>query len=201
MNTDLDHLKALWGESRQEQVPPSPNTDEIIRLSQKKMRSTVQSQWATVIILTLTLLVISTFFKYVAGFNHTLSLVGVGFMTGGLIVRILLELISIYLSKQINLAESALQSNQALFSYSRFRNVMNGPVTITILVLYSIGFYMLSPEFSLYFSPKMMILINLSYIPAAGIFTWSIVKAVKKERMLMNDILRIQNDLMEHAQA
>ena len=198
MNTDFDHLKALWGESKQERVPPYSDTDEIIRLTQKKMRSSVQSQWATVIILTLTLLVISAFFKYVTQFNHTLSLVGVGFMTGGLVVRILLELISIYRSKQINLAESALQSNRALLSYSRFRNVMNGPVTITILVLYSIGFYMLTPEFSLYFSPVMLLLINLSYIPAAIIFTWSIIKAVKKEKMLMKDILRIQNDLMEH---
>ena len=196
MNTELDDLKALWAESKQQKTLPS-NMEEIILLSQKKMRSTVQSQWATVIILTLTLLGISAFFKYVAGFQQTLSFIGVGLMTGGLVIRILLEMISIYRSKQIGLAQSALQSNLDLLSYGRFRNLMNGPVTITILILYSIGFYMLSPEFGLYFSPLMMGLLNLSYVPAALIFTWFIRKAIQKERMLMEDILRIQGDLLE----
>jgi hypothetical protein len=58
---------------------------------------------------------------------------------------------------------------------------MNGPVTVSIVILYSIGFYLLTPEFSLYFSTSMMVLIDLSYIIAAVIFISSIMKAVKKE--------------------
>ncbi|MEO9209891.1 MAG: hypothetical protein ABI208_02265 [Ginsengibacter sp.] len=66
-------------------------------------------------------------------------------------------------------------------SYFRFRKIMNGPVTVSIVILYSIGFYLLTPEFSLYFSTSMMVLIDLSYIIAAVIFISSIMKAVKKE--------------------
>ena len=197
MNTDLNHLKALWEDSKMEQVLPHSDIDDIIRLSQKKMKRTVRLQWNTIIILTITLVVISSYFKYVTHFNQTLSHLGTAFMLGGLIIRILLELISIYLSRKINLAETALRSNRSTLSYFRFRKVMNGPVTITIVIFYSIGFYMLTPEFSLFFSPSKMVLINLSYVLAAVIFTWSIRKAVKKEMTILNEIIRIRKDITE----
>jgi uncharacterized membrane protein YqjE len=73
---------------------------------------------------------------------------------------------------------------------------MNGPVTVSIVILYSIGFYLLTPEFSLYFSTAMMVLIDLSYILAAVIFIWSIRKAVKKEMTILNEVIHIQEDIL-----
>ena len=158
------------------------------------MKDTVRLQWSTIIILAITLVAISTYFIYVAQFKQTISHVGIGLMLGGLVVRILLELISIFLSGKIKLTETALRSNYTTLSYFRFRKIMNGPVTITIVLLYSIGFYMLTPEFSLYFTTQIMVLIDASYILAAAIFTWSIRLAVKKEMMILNEIILIQED-------
>ncbi len=194
MNTDFDQLKNFWAESKNAQLPPPSDIDVIIKTAQKKMKSTVRLQWSTIIILTITFVVISAFFIYVAQFKQTISHVGKGLMLGGLVVRILLELISIFLSGKIKLTETALRSNYTTLSYFRFRKIMNGPVTITIVLLYSIGFYMLTPEFSLYFTTQIMVLIDASYILAAAIFTWSIRLAVKKEMMILNEIILIQED-------
>lgn len=199
MNTDFNHLKNLWEKSKNEQVAPSSVIEDIIKTAQKKMKSTIRLQWSTIIILAITLIIISIFFKYMTQFNQTISHVGTGLMLGGLIVRILLELISIFLSYKINLADTALKSSHDTMSYFRFRKIMNGPVTISIVILYSIGFYMLTPEFSLYFTTPMMVLIDVSYILGAILFTWSIRMAVKKEMTILNEILRIQEDITREA--
>ena len=196
MNTDFNHLKGLWDESKKGQVPTTSDIEDVIQLAQKKMKSTVRLQWATIIILAITLIIIGAFFRYETPFKQTISHVGIGLMLGGLIARILLELVSIYLSGKMNLTETALKSNHSNMSYFKFRKVMNGPVTILIVILYSIGFYLLTPEFSLYFSTTMMVLIDLSYILAAVIFTLSIRKGVKKEMTLLNEVVRIQEDIM-----
>ena len=81
-------------------------------------------------------------------------------------------------------------------NYYKFRTRVNGLVTIVILVLYTIGFYLLTPEFSLYFSTSILILIDLSYVLGAVIFTWFIRKTIKKEMRILNEILRIKNDLV-----
>lgn len=195
MNTDFNHLKNLWKESKKDQVLPFSDIQEIIKTAQKKMRSTIRLQWGTIIILAITFAVISAYFIYVAQFKQTISHVGIGLMLGGLMVKIVLELISILLSGKIKLTETALKLNHTTLSYFRFRKIMNGPVTITIVLLYSIGFYMLTPEFSLYFSTPMMILIDASYILGAAIFTWSIKITVKKEMTILNEIVRIQQDI------
>ena len=195
MNTDFNHLKNLWAESKNAQIPPSSDLEVIITTAQQKMKSTVRSQWSTIIILAVALVIISAFFRYEAQFKQTISHIGIGLMLGGLVLRILLELISIFLSGKINLTETALKSNDASMSYFRFRKIMNGPVTISIVILYSIGFYMLTPEFSLYFTIPMMVLIDVSYILAAAIFTWSIRIAVKREMTLLYEIVRIQEDI------
>lgn len=199
MNTDFNHLKKLWEASKSDRIPPSSDIEDIIKSAQKKMKSAVRLQWSTIIILAITLVVIGAYFRYVAQFEQVISQVGMGLMLGGLVIRILLELISIFLSYKINLTETALKSNHAALSYFRFRKIMNGPVTISIVILYSIGFYMLTPEFSLYFSTAMMVLIDLSYILGAVIFTWSIRMSVKKEMAILNEILRIQEDITREA--
>ena len=143
----------------------------------------------------ITLVGISAYFNYVAKFNQTISHIGTGLMLGGLVLRIIIELFSIYLSANIDLSETAMKTNNASLTYFRFRKRINGPVTIAIIVLYTIGFYMLTPEFSLYFRTPLLIMIDLSYIVGAVIFTWFIRNAIKKEMNILNEVFRIQKDI------
>lgn len=200
MSDQIDNLKNIWQDAKNKDYGQSRDTDQIINIAEKKMKSTVKMQVSTIIILVITLVGILSFFIYVAKFNQTLSHIGSGIMVGGLALRIIIELFSIHLSKKVNMSESALKTNNTSLSYIQFRKRINGPVTILIIVLYTIGFYLLTPEFSLYFSSLVLIMIDLSYILGAVIFTWFVRKAIKNEMSILNEILRIQNDITKEGQ-
>ncbi len=200
MSNQIDNLKNIWQDARNKDYGESGDTDQIIEIAEKKIKSTIKMQVGTIIILVITLIGISLFFIYVAKFNQTLSHIGSGIMVGGLALRIIIELFSIHLSKKVNMSESALKTNNASLSYIQFRKRINGPVTFLIIVLYTIGFYLLTPEFSLYFSSPILIMIDLSYVLGAIIFTWFVRKAIRKEMAILNEILRIQNDITKEEQ-
>ena len=199
MSDPIDNLKSLWQQSRSNGQNQSKNTSHIIGIAKQKIQRNIKLQSGTILILMITLAGIAAFFFYVAKFNQTISHIGMGLMMGGLALRIVIELYSIYLSLHIDFSETTLKTNNASLAYFRFRKNINGPVTITIVVLYSIGFYMLTPEFSLYFSTPMLVMINLSYILAAVIFIFFIRKGIKKEMNNLNEILRIKNDITGEA--
>ncbi|MCW3093792.1 MAG: hypothetical protein JWP81_4861 [Ferruginibacter sp.] len=195
MSDQTDKLKNMWQDARSNDYGQSVDTGNIITMAKQQMKKSIHLQLRTILILLITLMCLAAFFVNVAKLKETISHIGSGLMLGGLAVRIMIECISIYLSNKINLSETALKSNNASLAYFQFRKKINGPVTISIVLLYSIGFYMLSPEFSLYFSETVMIMMDLSYILIAVIFTWFIRMTIKKETNISNEILRIQNDL------
>ncbi|MEO6730708.1 MAG: hypothetical protein ABIN01_05790 [Ferruginibacter sp.] len=195
MNDQTDDLKNLWQNARNNDQAEPPNTGHIITLAKQQMKSSIQLQLTTILILIIVAIGLSAFFMYVAKFKQTISHIGTGLMLGGLALRIIIEIFSIRLLANIDLGETALKTNNASMAYFRFRQHINGPVTIAIIVLYTIGFYMLTPEFSLFFSMPAMIMIDLSYILAAAIFTWFIRMAIKKETKILNEILRLRNDI------
>lgn len=195
MSDQTDNLKNMWKDARNNHPGEPADTGHIIAMAKQQIKRTIRLQMTTILILTVVAAGLSAFFMYVAKLNHTISHIGTGLMIGGLVLRIIIELISIRLSANIDLSKTALKANNASLAYFKFRKKINGPVTITIVVLYSIGFYMLSPEFSLYFSTPVMIIMDLSYILIAVIFTWFIRMTIKKETNISNEILRIQNDI------
>jgi hypothetical protein len=75
--------------------------------------------------------------------------------------------------------------------------MIHGPVTISILLLYTIGFYMLTPEFSRYFSLPVMILIDVSYIAGAAIVGIAIRHGIAKEMTILNAIKQQRLDLFD----
>jgi cation transport ATPase len=197
MNDQLDHLKKIWQNSRSNDFGKSADTDRIIEMAKQKMRSTIRMQLGTILILMITLVIITAYFFYVAKFNQTISHIGALLMIAGLALRIIIELISIYLSTTINMSDTTLKTNKAALDYYRFRERINGPVTIAIIIIYSLGFYMLTPEFSLYFRTPVLIMIDVSYIFIAAIFIWIVRRTIKKEMNILNEIIVIQNDITE----
>ena len=197
MNNQMDNLKNMWQDSRSNDFGKSTNTDHIIGMAKQKIKCTMRMQLGTILVLIITLLTITIYFFYVAKFNQTISHIGTALMMASLALRIIIELISVYLSTNIDLSETTLKNNNASLAYYQFRKKINGPVTIAIIVIYSLGFYMLTPEFSLHFRTPILILIDLSYIFVAAILTWFVRDKIKKEMTILNEIILIQNDINE----
>lgn len=199
MNEQIDELKNRWKSAREKVELPEVDTRRLITRAEKKKKSTMKLHFLNILILTITLAGISAFFIYVANFNLLISHIGTGLMIGGLVLRILIEFISIFIATKIDLSQTALSANSAFMKFYQFRKKIHGPVTVIILVLYTVGFYMLTPEFRQFFSLPMMVLIDISYIIGAIIFTLNIRKAIRKEMGYLNEIIKIQKDMFQES--
>lgn len=191
MSDQINELKQVWKNAKNAKKG-NIDTDKLIAQANLVSKKNKRLKWGTIIILTITLIGISAFFKYVAGFKETISHVGIILMTGGLVVRILVEIYSVYLHAQIEVTETAFTNTSKLETFHRFRKKIHGTFTVTILIMYTAGFYLLTPEFSNYFSTTMMVLIDLSYLLGAAIFLTFIRKGIKDEMQNLDVILSIK---------
>ena len=90
MHNELDDLKNMWQNARETAPQPSANVAAIIQQANQKKGKSLRVQWANVIILLLVLLGLSAFFVYVAPLQWLISRIGIGLMTGGLFLRIII---------------------------------------------------------------------------------------------------------------
>ncbi|WP_321371825.1 hypothetical protein [uncultured Draconibacterium sp.] len=196
MQTEFNNIKQLWEQEKTSAKNISDSSD-IIKLAEQKKRSTTRTQLANIVILVVVVFGLIAYFQMVAKFQNPLSFIGEILMCGSIMLRIGIELASIFYAKRIDLSEAALKTNDTVLSYYNFRKNIHGSVTIAIIILYSIGFYMLTPEFSHWFSLWLLILIDLSYILAALIFGYFIRSAIRREMKALNEIKRLREDLLQ----
>lgn len=195
MSDPIDRLKNQWDEAKSTSKVKPMDSSELIALAQKKMKGVVYSHYGNIIVLTLTLIMISSFFYYITPFQQLLSRIGVALMVGGLALRIAIEFYSIYRSKQIHLSDSTATTNDSSVKFYAYRKRIHGPITVSILIAYTVGFYMLTPEFSDYLTFNQVLLIDISYLVMAPILIYSIRKGIKDEIRLLEEWTALSNEI------
>lgn len=196
MNNEFNELQNKW-ESNKNKIHIPNNFDTLFNKIKKKERENYFFYYGTITILLTTLIVISLFFYYVAPVKETLSRIGAGLMIAGLLFRIVIEIISIYRAKQINHLDNTLKTTENTIKFLQFRKIIHKIIAPIIIVLYTVGFYMITPEFSLYIRFWYLVLIDISYVIIAIILFIIIRNSVKKEMQKLNDIIKLKNDLIE----
>lgn len=200
MSTAMDDLQNRWKDAKKNLTAKPRPAHEIIALAKAKKKSTLYHQYGNIGILTMVLVLILGFFYYLFPFQDTLSKAGVAMMAGGLILRIVIEFFSAIKSLRIDLGKTALKTTDDALHYYKLRKTVNGPVTLIIVFIYSAGFYMLTPEFSKYFEIWIMVLMDVSYLVAAGILIWQIRKGVLGEMKNLSDIVALRKELTNDLQ-
>ncbi|SEL83713.1 hypothetical protein SAMN04487910_3420 [Aquimarina amphilecti] len=196
MSNEFEALQSQWQKSKNNIKGNSPNSEEMFSLISKKKSWSTRFHYGNIIILSLVLIGIMSFFYFVAPVQELLSRVGAGFMIGGLFIRILIEFISVSKAKKINMVDDALQTTNDTIAFYNFRKKIHGPITIGIIVLYTLGFYMITPEFSLYFETWQMVLIDISYIIGAIIPYLAVRKNIKKEINVLLEIIELKRAII-----
>ena len=197
MNDSLNDLKNRWDEAKKAQPVQTLDPGAMIALSREKLKRTVNMLLGNIIVLVLTLVGISSYFLFVAHFQETISHIGIALMTGGLLIRIAIEFYSIYRSSKVNVTNTAAAVNEETLNFHSYRKRIHGPITIGILFAYTLGFYLLTPEFADYFTTTQIILLDTSYLLAAAIFGYSIKRAISKEMTLLDELKDLQGQLTE----
>ncbi|WP_421763145.1 hypothetical protein [Ekhidna sp.] len=196
MTDEFDKLKNQWVDAKSTAQKSDIKIDEVIKRAKQNKKSVLYAHYGNMLILTLTLIMISAFFFYVTSFQNLISKIGVALMIGGLALRIVIELISSFRSRQIDLTEHAISSVNSSLQFYQFRRKIHGPVTVSIVSLYTLGFYMLTPEFSVYIDLFWMIIMDVGYVIGAIILITVIRKGIKKEMQDLAEIVQLKDELV-----
>ena len=197
MSSEFNELQNKWEINKSDIELSSNSLDILYGKIKKKEKENYFFYYGTITILLATLIVISLFFYYVAPVKETLSRIGVGLMISGLVFRIFIEIISIYKARQINNLENTLKTTENTINFHQFRKIIHKVIAPIIIVLYTIGFYLITPEFSLYIEFWNLVLIDISYVIIGVILFVVIRKGVKKEMQKMTDIMELKNEIIE----
>ncbi|MEP2772175.1 MAG: hypothetical protein ABJH05_08500 [Fulvivirga sp.] len=197
MDNSIDKLKGQWKAAGSGSQPTKDTVEDIIKQSQHKMKKAINMHVGNIAILSLTLIGLSLFFYYLAPLQDALSHVGITLMLGGLLVRILIEIVSIAKSKKIDMSSSIEKTNRQYLGFHRYRKNIHGSITLGILFVYSVGYYLLMPEFANYFSRIMLIVLIFSYIPVFMIFGFFIRKSIRDEMKCLDELIDERSKIQE----
>lgn len=197
MNNDFKALQNSWKSSRNNIKTPTNNFDILYKKIEQKQKENFSFYYGTIIILTITLIAVSLFFYYMAPVKETLSRIGAGLMITGLAFRILIEIVSVIKAKRINKFDKTLQTVDSSLNFHQFRKKTHQVYSPIIIGLYSIGFYMIFPEFMLYMSIWMIWFIGISYLIMGTVLFIVIRKGVVDEMQKLRDIMELKKDIIE----
>lgn len=195
MEDKFEQLKNTWKEARKEQ--PSIDSSAMLRTILKHHASSRRAHVMNVLILGITVLGLTAFFYFVAPMQEPLSRVGIGLMVGGLIVRIIIELVSHQKARQMDYSTNSSLSAKQAQEFFAYRKKIHGPITFVIVTFYTVGFYSLTPEFSNYFSTFWMWMMDGSYLVIGIVLFLGIRKGILQEIRDLKRIRDLQNTLNE----
>lgn len=190
----MQNLIDTWKKGKEE-IASGGSAKALIARAKAKKRSILFAHWGNFLVLALSLVGLSLFFFFKAPFRTLLSHIGVGMMLGGLSLRIGIEVASLIKSTSIQFLSNANEATKAAFLFYKFRKRVHGPVTVAIAVVYAIGFYFLTPEFSLYISFFWMTLMHLSFLLGGVFLIWVIRKGIKKEMDNLLHLTKVRSEI------
>ena len=196
MDNEMKALRDLWQQSK----PVAPKPVPLAQLQQKaaaRKRSSILFQYANIAILLALAVIIYLFLGLWFPYKTTLGKTGVLLMTGSLLVRVIIEAGSIIRTRKIRLDSALLQNTKDTLDYYLFRKKIHGPVTIIIVAVYSIGFYMLMPEFGKHVPTWLLLITMLSYPIGAVFIIFQIRKGIKKEINELLDLVELQTAIIQ----
>jgi hypothetical protein len=176
----MDQLIKKWKQGK-ETLSPEGSANLLVTQANSRKKQVRLEIYGNLIILALSLIILAWFFKFVISLKDTASQAGMYLMLGGLLVRVVIEIISVVKFRHIRYSDHIEQTTAAALSFYQFRRRVHGPVTVSILTMYVIGFYLLTPEFSQHIPLQWMIMMHVSFVIMAAVLFWLISKGVRKE--------------------
>ena len=116
-------------------------------------------------------------------------------MAIALATRIGLEIFSLGLLLRIDFTQATSISNQRSIRFHRLRKSIHGPFMTFSLTAYIAGFFMLSPEFSVYLGKTTVALIDAGFVIGGVILIRYLHKIVQKEKQILVKMHALQEAL------
>lgn len=181
----FEELKLQW-----ENQPESETPKDGAKLIVKKMNSIKKKQQITNIILGFTAVTLIIFFFYISAYNNILVATALFLMVGSLLIRIIIEYISVKKLKQIKVTAVASEFRKSLTHYYKKRIRTHYIFTPIIVIFYIIGFSILMPFFKESLSKGFYTYIKISGIVVLVVLSLFIRKQILKELQILKQLKR-----------
>lgn len=181
--TTFENLKSQWDNQSEIEVPN--NGAQLIIEKTKRLRN---KQQITNVILGITVMTLVCFFFYIAAYNNAIVALALVLMVGGLIVRMLIERLSIRRLEKINIKADANTFKQRIIRYYKNRVKTHYVLTPIVFVMYIAGFAILLPFFKQDLSYGFYIYILVSGITFLLVIALFIRKQIKKELIVIKEL-------------
>lgn len=195
MNNEFESLQRKWQKQKTALEDNTSTFEQLISKINSKRKKGLSFHYGNILILGSTLVGLFLFFYNVAPVKELLSRIGVGFMMIGILLRIVIEIFSSVKAKRINKLDTALKTTELTIDFYTFRKKIHGTITHVIFVLYLVGFYMISPEFSNYFSLWQMLLMDISCFVIAVFIYFQMRKGIKNELKTLLEIVALKKEM------
>ncbi|MCG8411542.1 MAG: hypothetical protein MI739_09690 [Bacteroidales bacterium] len=193
MSKDFEDLQKMW-DAEKSQIALRDCKQEIMQINSNKDKS-VFFHYKNIVILSVILVFVILFLKCL-GLDFYSSKIGAMCMFGGLVLRIAIEILSVMKARRIDFTRKVLDTIQKTREFYSFRRKVHIPITIAIITIYSIGFFLLTPEFLQWFSKPMVLFIDISFLVIAFILIKNIRKPVRQELLDLEKIIQLQNEIL-----
>ena len=193
MSNSTNEFQALWQAGN---ISANAHATRVIQQVREPKRESVRAQVATILILSLVIVILLLFFHYLSPVEEVLSLVGKWSMIGSLLIRIMAEVIGISLARKVDFFDSAAVFVHASRRLVRYRTGVHKGLVVAVFALYSIGYYLLFPEWTLYFSTGILWLLGVSYVfIIAMVLYLFILPGMKREKAALVELERLAEQL------
>jgi hypothetical protein len=197
MSNDFQDLKAKWQSAKQSLPISKTSSSDLMKDIDAKRKSGLRFQYGNIAILGATLVALILVFVVFFPFKELMSRIAVALMVGGMAVRVAVEFISVQKSRSINMGATALETLQSSEAYLSFRKKVHGPVTISILMIYTVGYYAILPELSRYFDQRLIIFWAIIYVVGLIVFGNQVRKSIRKEIKELEEIVTLKKEILQ----
>jgi hypothetical protein len=193
MQNDMDELVNQWKNAKKG-VPKGASIDALIKTAENKRKSSVAFHYGNMIVLSVLAVLLVLCFLFLFPFQETISRIGVGFMVGPIVLRVIIEYYSAQKAHKIDLSAPTVSATDETLRFYEFRKKIHGPVTISIVALYTIGLGLLTQEFMKHIG-QIILLFDAMYCVSGVVLIWVIRKGIKKEMNDLQEIIKIKTQL------
>ncbi|MGB3180206.1 MAG: hypothetical protein WBB45_02370 [Cyclobacteriaceae bacterium] len=193
----MDDLVNEWKNAKNEPAANQPDPETIIRKAESTKKASRSFHIGNIIILCIVALLLAAFLVLVAPVQESLSHLALVLMFGGLLARIIIEVISHRKLQHIDVTQTSAKANREALNFYTFRKRVHGPVTVAIIIAYVIGVGLLLPEFSKYLTTNSLLLYYAGFVVWGLIFIFFIRKKIGKETAALRGLSQIKASLDE----
>jgi hypothetical protein len=189
---NFEEIQALW--DQQGPVKPPKKAGELIQKAQSHLKTLRRGQIATISILSSAFMFLLVYFIYAIAQGGSKLGLGLGIMMGVLLLRSLVEWISMRRLRAIKPDRSLEVFSSEMAAFYRWRQRIHYWLIPSLFGLYIIGFSMLLPLFKTYLSPGMYQYVLISGFGSLLILVFVILNAVRQETRLIKRLIQFQHD-------